>query len=108
MPVFVEHYRELPEEYRPIVSGKRGEYSRQMTSLLVAAQRQGLVRDIDPEIARLAVFGMCSWAYHWYNPSGPRTIDEVADLLWDLISHGLLSVPAPTTAGREGIGRRRA
>jgi AcrR family transcriptional regulator len=96
--VFVEHYRELPDEYRPVVSEKRRQYSRQMTALLLDAQREGVVRELDPEIARLAVFGMCSWVYHWYDPSGPRSIDDIADLLWDLVSQGLLATPPPRSA----------
>ena len=88
--VFLEEFAGLSDRYRPRVAGKRDEYAAAMTGLLVEAQRTGRVRALDPTVARLAVFGMCTWAYQWFDPSGPLSPDDVAEIMWDVVSRGLL------------------
>ena len=34
--------------------------------------RTGVFRDVDPDAATLAVFGICNWAYQWWRPGRPR------------------------------------
>lgn len=47
----------------------------------------------DPHISALGIFGMCMWAYHWYNPDGSLSPQEVAAAFADLVLGGLRGAP---------------
>lgn len=103
MRVFVESYRELSASYRPLVEAKRDEYAELMTDLLRRAQASGSARPLHPTVARLSIFGMVSWAYQWFDPRGALGVDEIMDVMWDLLMHGMsTTVPeGPMPAPRE-------
>jgi len=41
------------------------------------------------------LFGMCNWAYQWFDRHGRYTADEIAETYWRLLRHGIQ--PATST-----------
>jgi AcrR family transcriptional regulator len=47
-------------------------------------KRAGLIAD-DSRVARLFLLGALNWTVQWYRPDGPRTVDQIARQLADLV-----------------------
>lgn len=88
--VFFEHHRELPDEARHEIRRKRDRYQAGVERAIACGVASGELRPADPRLTALAFFGMCNWAYQWYSPDGPLTVEEIADVFADLLLHGLL------------------
>lgn len=92
--VFFHHHGELPPAARKQIMAQRDRY----TSIIDDIIRRGIaaddLRDVNPKLAALAVFGMVNWAYQWYNPRGPLTPEEIAREFADLILRGMCAPPA--------------
>ena len=43
----------------------------------------------DPHSAALAVYGMCIWAYNWFDPSRSKTAEEIGTAFSDIVIGGL-------------------
>jgi AcrR family transcriptional regulator len=93
--VFFEHHRELPPEPRAAIMAKRERYQELVEDVIRGGIDEGVFRPVDVELAALALFGMCNWAYQWYRPDGPMRSREIAYVFWDLLVHGL-AAPLPT------------
>jgi AcrR family transcriptional regulator len=48
----------------------------------------------DPKLLAFAVFGAVNWIPRWFNPDGPATSQQIADLFADFFIRGLRSVQA--------------
>jgi hypothetical protein len=46
---------------------------------------QGVFDVEEPEVARLALIRTCTSVVHWYRSSGPRTVEELAQSIADLV-----------------------
>ncbi len=92
--VFFEHYRELSSRYQDLIKPKRDEYYRLIVQFIRDGVAEGCYADVDPELAALAMFGMCNWAYTWFNEAGPISADEVANNFWRWLTSGIASDPA--------------
>lgn len=51
--------------------------------------RAGDFRDVDPKIAAFAVIGMANWTSRWYSPNGPKSPQEIANIIADIAMQGL-------------------
>jgi AcrR family transcriptional regulator len=87
--VFFEHHRELPGSVREEIRVKRDRYQRHIREIIARGIEEGQFRDIDPEAATLAVFGICNWAYQWWRPGSGADPALTAQKMWDLIVRGL-------------------
>lgn len=96
---FFEHFRELPLEEQNHARTRRDHYEQIVRGLIIEAIAAGRMRDVDPRLATLALFGMCNWAYQWLDGSGRRTAREIAYVFWDIFlnSTGALPVPLPAS-----------
>lgn len=47
--------------------------------------------DLEVTLARRAILGMCNWAYQWYNPKGPYSIDQIGENFADLAEASVLA-----------------
>jgi AcrR family transcriptional regulator len=54
-------------------------------------RRQGKLRDFDLTTATFGMFGMINWLYHWYNPKGKLSLEELAEHIVNILFYGLLS-----------------
>lgn len=86
---FFEHHRELPPGRRDEMRAKRDAYVQVVESTIRRDIDQGDVREVDVSMTALAVFGMCNWAYQWYQPSGTLSTRAIAEMFWNLITSGL-------------------
>jgi hypothetical protein len=94
--VFFEHHRELPPEAKRYVTAQRDAYESLVQSAISAGQARGIFADdTDTKLITLALFGMCNWAYQWFDAHGRYTADETAETYWRLLRHGIQ--PATST-----------
>lgn len=89
MRAFFDHYRELNGEMREQIDGKRDAYFRMIVDVVRQGQAQGEFHTNDPTLTTLAFFGMCNWAYQWYNPAGHWRPREIALHFWVIFMHGI-------------------
>jgi AcrR family transcriptional regulator len=101
--VFFEHHRELREDARKGANERRDAYFASVRALFETGLRQRILLG-DPQLSSMALFGMCNWAYQWYDPAGRLTTDDVARYFHGLLLNGVdveraASVPAPSANG---------
>lgn len=53
--------------------------------------------DLDVTLTRRAILGMCNWAYQWYSPKGPYSIDDIGENFADLAEASVISAGAGTS-----------
>jgi TetR/AcrR family transcriptional regulator, cholesterol catabolism regulator len=87
--VFFEHHRELAPERQKTIAAKRDLYASLVETDILRGVRAGEFRALDPRLTTLALFGMCNWAYQWYDCNGPRTSRAIAEFFSDLLLEGL-------------------
>jgi len=59
------------------INALRKRFDRVLSELLEEGARAGEFKIVDVRVAALAIGGMVSWAYTWYQPEGRLPIDEV-------------------------------
>jgi hypothetical protein len=59
------------------INALRKRFDRVLSDLLEEGSRAGEFKALDVRVAALAIGGMVSWAYTWYQPEGRLAIDEV-------------------------------
>lgn len=90
---------QVPPEVQARVVGLHREYGALLAALIDAAQCDGFIAaDVDPRVLRLLIAGAVNWATAWFNPSGPATPTQIADLLVRLIFDGAGPVDHPRQA----------
>lgn len=87
--VYFEHHRELPPPVRDEIRAKRARYEALVRASVADGIAAGAFRDVDPETATLAIFGICNWAYQWWRPAAGADPATTALRMWDLVIHGL-------------------
>jgi AcrR family transcriptional regulator len=88
--VFFEHHRELPPEAKRYVSAQRDAYESLVQSAIAAGQARGtFTTATDTKLITLAVFGMCNWAYQWFDEHGRYKAEEIAETYWRLLVKGI-------------------
>jgi AcrR family transcriptional regulator len=96
---FFEHHRELDAEMQPLILEKWDRYQKMVEEVIDSGIKSGVFRQTDAHLASLAMFGMCNWAYKWYEPGGPLRSREVVYYLWDLLINGLGAEGGPPPSG---------
>jgi AcrR family transcriptional regulator len=88
--VFFEHHRELPPERHAEIMARREEYHQHAVAVIQAGIDAGTLRaEVDPQLAALALFGACNWAYQWYDSAGPLRGRDIAYSFWDMFMRGM-------------------
>lgn len=93
--VFFEHHRELPAAEQAAVRTIRDRYERMVEAAIREGAESGEFRATAPRLTTLALFGMCNWAYQWYQREGPLRTREIAYTFWDVLMRGLERGGAP-------------
>lgn len=83
-----ENRRELGPKEQEIVRAQRAEYQERVQEIIQAGIDNGEFRNLDPHLATFAVFGMVSWAMHWYRPEGDLRPRDVAYTFWEFLVNG--------------------
>jgi AcrR family transcriptional regulator len=80
---------DLPEETRQVNDAAKRIVLDNFTGIIARGAEIGHFRPVDPRVAAFAILGMCSWTTWWFRPTGPRTTDEIAEMIADLALHSV-------------------
>ncbi len=87
--LLIEH-RSLELEYRSRHIPRRDRFERSWRDLIQEGMDAGLFCAADATLSARSLFGVMNWTITWYRPSGPLTIDQIANHIADLFLKGLL------------------
>ena len=71
------------------VRKQRARYTAIVSDIVRDGVDEGVFRTADPKMSALQIFGMCNYAWTWYNPDGPESVEEIARLFARNILSGL-------------------
>jgi AcrR family transcriptional regulator len=71
------------------VRQQRVRYTRTVVAVLQDGVERGVFHTPDPAMTALHIFGMCNYAWTWYRPDGPQTVEQITKLFATDILHGL-------------------
>jgi AcrR family transcriptional regulator len=87
--------RRLPKRLRDHHMKQEREYAEIFTGLLREAQKRGFLRTgYNLSVVRMLTIGALTWVAEWYDPSGPMTLDDIADELMRVLRDGAFKQPA--------------
>lgn len=92
--VFLNDWRHLSPRPRKKIERKRDQYESLVVAIIAEGVRLGAFRkDLDVRFAALLILSTVNWVYQWFDPAGPMTATQVADVFSEMILKGFL---APT------------
>lgn len=71
------------------VRQQRVRYTGTVIAILRDGVEQGVFHTTDPGMSALQIFGMCNYAWTWYRPDGPKSVETIASLFARDILTGL-------------------
>lgn len=86
--VYFENHRDLDAAEQVKIVEKRDEYFDMVKLVLSRGVEAGTLAIEDTTISALAYFGMCNWAYQWYQPDGAISPEDLALRLWRIFLEG--------------------
>ena len=104
--VFFQHHRELSPQYRAMIEPRRAEYFRLFVGYIQSGIDAGRYKVPSAELAALAMFGMCNWAYTWFRLDGQLSDIEVAECFWIWLDTGFAVNKIPGEDIAAGLGKR--
>lgn len=88
--VFFQDEASLPEEPARRIADRKRDYDHSLRALVTAAQARGEIRaDLDPRVVVESLVSMCNWLYHWYDPNGTVTPEQLADQQVEIALRGI-------------------
>jgi len=72
----------------------RNEYRELVVGVLAEGTRTGDFRPGDDRLRTMQLFGAVHWMWTWFDPAGPRSVDEVAASFVDTVLTAVLVDPA--------------
>jgi len=93
--VYFREEKHLSEAGLAEINALRKRFDRVLSDLLQEGVSSGAFRIIDIRVAALAIGGMVSWAYTWYQPDGRLSFDDISAKLAHFV---LQMVEAPPVA----------
>jgi AcrR family transcriptional regulator len=81
--LYLRDWRSLPERELAGLAARRRRMRALFGEVIAEGARSGDLESGDPNVAALAILGMCNWLYEWYRPDGRLTRDAVIDELAD-------------------------
>ena len=101
--------RALTPPPRAALIAKRDEYQRMFSELIRDGIRDGSLRTSDVHVATYAILLQCTGVALWFDPSGPLSLEEVAELHVELVLGSLQAsgelVAEAIESGRAGAAR---
>ena len=79
------------EKLRTII-GKRDSIFELLQTIIKTGQKQKVFRtDLQPKIISFLIFGMINWFYQWYDPDGPRRLEDITEDVKKIILNGMMN-----------------
>lgn len=92
----------IDAERRQSVLRRRRAYEREVRALIADGIAAGVLREVDPKVAAMALLGAVNWTVKWYRAEGGRSAREIGESFGELLVRGLLAPRhrrrAPTAA----------
>ncbi len=89
--IFYKEYNNLSPENYKIVLNKRDDYESIFINVLEEGRINGVFNVENSRIASFFILGASNFMYHWYNPNGEKSLDEIARIYLNIIKHGILN-----------------
>jgi TetR/AcrR family transcriptional regulator, cholesterol catabolism regulator len=99
-----EIVRSASEELMAEVRAMRDQYSQIVIGIIRRGVESGAFAEVDPQLTALQVFGMCNWAWTWFEPGGRMSATEIAGQHCQTLIGGLAAGPVPKLKGAELAG----
>jgi AcrR family transcriptional regulator len=96
-----EIVRSASEEMMVNVRILRDQYSAIVIEIIGRGVGSGAFMKVDSRLSALQIFGMCNWAWTWFEPGGARSATEIADQYCRSLIGGLTAGPPPKLKGAE-------
>ena len=87
--VYFHEWKFLREPQRSWFLASRCEYEQAMRLLVAECIQSGEFRAVDAKWATILILSPVNWLYHWYDPTGPLSADEIAEHLIQMLFQGL-------------------
>lgn len=87
--VFLHDWTALREDRRAIIKTKRDYYEQMWTQLLEEGVEQGSIQASDIPFMRTLILSVVNWVYHWYNPAGAVSPEQIAERFSQFILYGI-------------------
>jgi AcrR family transcriptional regulator len=87
--VVLRERRSLPARQGKTIQRLRDRVDQLIDGILTDGITEGIFRDVDVVVTRLALTGMCNWAYEWWNPNGRLTPREIAAQFTEIFLRGV-------------------
>jgi TetR/AcrR family transcriptional regulator, cholesterol catabolism regulator len=87
------------------VREQRARYMAIVSEIIRDGVDDGAFATADPKMSALQVFGMCNYAWTWYRPDGPQSVEDIARLFARNILGGLTSHSGPESASDDLIAQ---
>lgn len=94
LTIFLRESYALKPEQRTRVDEESDRYNTMFEQLFAEGIEAGVMRDLDPKLVTRTILGACNWTYRWYRPTGPMSVNEMADFFVDVIFNGLATDPS--------------
>lgn len=86
--------RKVPKLRAGDIESRKAKIRHLFADTVTRGQEHGVFHDShNAQVVALGIFGMCMWAYHWYDPKGALGPHEIAASFGDLVIAGLTRVP---------------
>lgn len=87
--------RALEGDNRSYILSLRDRYEFLLQELLQDGMQKGVFRQSDVKVSSYAIIAMCTEVSTWFRPNGRLSVQQVIDLYSQMITQGLLVLPAP-------------
>lgn len=92
--IYLREGHALSNEARDAVVVQRDKMDAMLDGIIIRGMETGDFRsDLDVHLTRLALLGMCNWAYQWYRPDGKQKIGDIGEHFADLAEASVMNVP---------------
>lgn len=84
------------------IMAKRDRFEAMVVTIIEKGIASGELKALaPPRVLAFGIIGMCSWAYHWFKPSGSIGSSEVAEAYAEVLLEGLVcDSPKPRASNR--------
>ena len=96
--VYFREEKHLSEAGLAEINALRKRFDRTLSELLQEGAATGAFRIADVRVAALAIGGMVSWAYTWYQPGGRLTVEDIGAKLAQFVLQMVDAQPAELSA----------
>jgi AcrR family transcriptional regulator len=88
--IFFREMNNLSPEHLELIVQKRDQFRLNIEGMIRDGVEKGEFRpELNAPIITMGILGITNWSYHWFNPNGRCTDQEVAELFVEMILKGI-------------------